>query len=315
MVVGVSMAAYFTAYWLKGDELRINKIDVIDVDQASGSLRGTSWFTLFSPQIKNYSVKIDPELAAAPQPPGQQGGPPVTVSWLGLAEDAIGGMGQRGGVGLFRRGYRFGPDAQTLDGVPVQVWSMKGFSARWHGQPTATVEAKLESIDANRVKGTITNRLGLPLEDCVLVFGGKVYLLSNLPIDGSVIVDKLTTEELRGHVTRRATLLGGNQAQYPGAYRQPSQFNPHDLVFTMMFHDRLPEGNQFAGNYYFNDLDLSKQLDHQRAILVGRVNGQGSKLFLNDSEVTENVQRSCYLRVILPVTKGAPEAPFEPPKL
>jgi hypothetical protein len=314
MVVGVSLAAYFTAYWLKGDELRINKIDVVDVDQASGSLRGTSWFTLFSPQIKNYTVKIEPDLAITPQAAGQQGGPPVAVSWLGLAEDAIGGMGRQGGVGLFRRGYRFGTDAQTLEDVPVQVWSMKGFSARWHGQAPDIVEAKLESVDINRVKGTLTNRLGIPLEDCFLVFGRKVYPLSNLPVDGSVVVDKVSAEDLNGHLTRRATPFVGSQARYgPGAYNQPSQFNPNDLVFTMMFHDRLPEGNQFAANDYFNDLDLSEQLDHQRAILVAKVSSKGSKLILNESEVNENIQRSCYLRVILPVAKGAPETPFEVP--
>jgi hypothetical protein len=316
MVVGVSLAAYFTAYWLKGDELRINKIDVVDVDQVSGTLRGTSWFTLFSPQIKNYTVKIGPDLAVAPQPPGQQGGPPVALSWLGLAEDAIGGMSRQGGVGLFRRGYRFGPDAQTLEDVPVQVWSMKGFSARWHGTASATVEAKLESVDVNRVKGTLTNRLGVPLEDCSLVFGRKVYPLGNLPIDGSVLVEKRTTEELSPHLSRRAAPFVGAQARYvAGTYNQPGQFNPNDLVFTMMFHDRLPEGNQFAANDYFNDLDLSEHLDHQRAILVGRVSSKGSKLILNESEVSENIQSACYLRVILPVAKGAPEAPFEAPRL
>jgi hypothetical protein len=235
-----------------------------------------------------------------------------------LAEDAIGGMGRRGGVGLFRRGYRFGQDAQTLEDVPVQVWSMKGFSARWHGTAAAAVEAKLESVDINRVKGTLTNRLGIPLEDCTLVFGGKggkVYPLGNLPIDGSVVVGKRTTEDLNGHLSRRAAPFVGTQARYVQAYNQPSQFNPTDLVFTMMFHDRLPEGNQFAANDYFNDLDLSEQLDHERAILVGRVSSKGSKLILNDGEVNENIQRACYLRVILPVTKGAPEAPFEAPKL
>jgi hypothetical protein len=321
MVVGVSLAAYFTAYWLKGDELRINKIDVVDIDQASDgepSLRGTTWFTLFSPQIKNYTVKIDPELAIVPQPPGLQGGPPVTLSWLGLAEDAIGGMSRQGGAGLFRRGYRFGLDAQTLEDVPVQVWSMKGFSARWHGTATAAVDAKLESVDINRMKGTLTNRLGIPLEDCALVFGNKVYPLGTLPIDGSAVVEKRTTEDLSGqsgHLNRRAGSFVGTQARYVQAPTTSGQFNPYDLVFTMMFHRRLPEGTQFAANDYFNDLDLSEHLEHQRAILVGRVGSKGSKLILNDGEVNEFIQRACYVRVILPVAKGAPEAPFEVPKL
>ena len=173
-------------------------------------------------------------------------------------------------------------------------------------------------MDISRVKGTLTNRLGIPLEDCALVFGNKVYPLGALPIDGSVVVEKRTTEDLSGpsgHLNRRAAAFIGAQAGYVQAINPSGQFNPSDLVFTMMFHRRLPEGTQFAANDYFNDLDLSEQLDHQRAILVGRVASKGSKLILNDGEVNEYIQRACYLRVILPVAKGAPEVPFEAPKL
>ncbi len=308
MVVGVSLAAYFTAYWLKGDELRINKIDVVDVDQASGSLRGTTWFTLFSPQIKNYGIKVVPELAVGPEAPNQPGGPPVVLSWLGLAEDAIGGMGRRGGVGLFRRGYYFGPDAQTLEDVPVQVWSMKGFTGRWHGQAAASVDSKLQSVDGHRLKGSITNRFKAPLEDCVLVYGRKVYPIGSLPVDGSIVVETRTTEDLNGHLTRRAAAFAGSRGNYGPGPTQSNEFNPNDLIFTMLFHDRLPEGNQYAANDYFDDLDLSELLDLQRAILVGRLAHKGSKLILDDSEIEENITRACFVRVVLQVTPAVAPA-------
>jgi hypothetical protein len=315
MVIAVSLAAYFTAYWLKGDELRINKIDVVDVDQISGDLRGTSWFTLFSPQIKNYSIRVQPELAVSPAAPGQAGGPPIVLSWLGLAEDAIGGMRRQSGVGLFRRGYAFGSDAQTLVDVPIQVWSMKGFTARWHGQAGPAVDADLQAIDTNRVvKGNITNRLPVAMEDCSVIFGRKVYPLGSIPPDGSVVVGSRSSEDLTGHLTRRAGTFSGAQARYNPASAQGAQFNPQDLIFTMMFHGRLPEGGQYAANNYFSDLDLSELLDHQRAMLVGRVASKGSELFLNESPVNENVTEACYLRVILPVTPGPAEPIlFTPP--
>jgi hypothetical protein len=309
MVILVSVAAYLTAYWLKGDELRINKIDVVDVDQATGELRGTSWYTLFSPQIKNYTVRVAPELAAIPAAPGQTGGPPMVLSWLGLAEDAIGGMSRQGGVGLFRRGYAFGPDAQTLVDVPIQVWSMKGFTARWHGQAGPVVDADLQGIDTNRgVQGTVTNRLKLAIEDCSIVFGRKVYPLGGIPPDGSVVVGSRSPEDLTGNLKRRAGALGGAQVRnQPVERNQSAQFSSQDLIFTMMFHGRLPEGGQYAQNSYFADMDLSDLLEHQRAILVGRVAGKGSTLFLNDAKVDENVSESSYLRVVLPVTPGPAE--------
>jgi hypothetical protein len=314
-VITVSLGAYFAAHYLKGDELRINKVDVVDIDQVSQQLRGTSWFTLFSPQIKNYTIRVQPELGVAPEPSGQFGGPPISLSWLGLAEDAIGGMGRPGGVGLFRRGYAFGPDAQTLIDVPIQVWSMKGFTARWHGQGVTAVAADLQSVDTNRgLKGTVTNRLPFALDDCMLVFGRKVYPLGPLPASGSAIVGTRSSEDLGGHLSRRAGLFTVAHTQPNSTYRESGEFNPQDLVFTMMFHSRLSESGNYAANDYFSDMDLADLLDLQRAILVARIAERGSRLFLNDAEVTENVTQASYLRVVLPVTPGPSEPlQFTPP--
>src|SRR4029077_17802627 len=54
IVLMVSLAAYFTAYSMKGRELKVNKIDVVDFDPASGRVYGTTLFTLFSPRIDDY---------------------------------------------------------------------------------------------------------------------------------------------------------------------------------------------------------------------------------------------------------------------
>ena len=61
IVLIVSVAAYGTAYYLKGDDLRINKIDFVEYDlNAPQEAYGTSWFTLFSPRIQNYTVGLEP---------------------------------------------------------------------------------------------------------------------------------------------------------------------------------------------------------------------------------------------------------------
>ena len=60
IVLTVSLAAYFTAYSLKGRDLKVNKIDVVDVDPASGESYGTTWFTIFSPRIDNYTIGVTP---------------------------------------------------------------------------------------------------------------------------------------------------------------------------------------------------------------------------------------------------------------
>src|SRR5207245_2911466 len=51
VVITISVAAYFTAYWLKGNDQKVNKVDVVDIDLHTQQLYGNSWFTVFSPRI------------------------------------------------------------------------------------------------------------------------------------------------------------------------------------------------------------------------------------------------------------------------
>ena len=48
------------AYALKGSELRVNQVDLVDFDAATGLVRGTSWVNLFSPASEAYDLSLDP---------------------------------------------------------------------------------------------------------------------------------------------------------------------------------------------------------------------------------------------------------------
>ena len=195
IVLTVSLAAYFTAYSMKGRELKINKIDVVDFDPVSGRVYGTTLFTLFSPRIDDYTIGVSPGdgWSAEPESTG------TAVSWVGAP---------RGGrASLLRRTYRYhtgdGRVADGLEKVPVQVWSTKSFTANW----TATIDRDLfepkpsdpnsptdvenarrmqlkhPAADLMAVEGWFVNRLPVPvLTDCVLFYAGKAY-----PIPGGTI--------------------------------------------------------------------------------------------------------------------------------
>ena len=60
IVVVVSGAAYLLAYYLKGDQLRVNQADLVDVDAASGRMRGATWLNVFSPQMESFNFSIEP---------------------------------------------------------------------------------------------------------------------------------------------------------------------------------------------------------------------------------------------------------------
>src|SRR5262249_33666827 len=94
VVLTVSLLAYFTAYAIKGQDLKVNKVDLVDIDlrtslgedyrPAAGRAYGTSWFTILSPRIQNYTIGLEPVVyqwqpgAAAPPEPVKP-----TLSWMG----------------------------------------------------------------------------------------------------------------------------------------------------------------------------------------------------------------------------------------
>ena len=176
IVLTVSLAAYFSAYALKGRDLKVNKIDVLDIDPASGRVYGTTWFTVFSPRIDTYTVGVSPGDGW-----GVVAEPGTAVSWVGSP---------RGGrASLLRRRYAYHASDDSRAGglldVPVQVWSTKAFVAHWSGRfdpasVTAPVRSHLQHPpgDPSAVIGTFVNRMPVPvLFDCVAFYAGQAYPL------------------------------------------------------------------------------------------------------------------------------------------
>ena len=146
IVVTVSAIAYFTAYYIKGNDLKLNKVDIIDIDPASNRIYGRMWLTVFSPRPDNYRIGMTP--AEGWTDPTNES--PTTGSFV----DWYGGT-RRGGSSILRRNYwyhidppgsvRPNPYDNGLVDVPIPVWSTKSFSADWsaharQGEPPGGVE-------------------------------------------------------------------------------------------------------------------------------------------------------------------------------
>jgi hypothetical protein len=206
IVITVSAGAYFAAYALKGKDLKINKVDVVDIDLAGRRVDGNTWFTLFSPRIQNYTIGIEPAggSTADPAAPAWTAGDPARTardSLLGWQSNVQPNRYSGGGGGGFiSKRYRYqslvDPDdpnrdlyAAGLEGVPIQVWTTKAFSAQWTApvdpaKPPIVAELSERAGDKVLV-GTITNNL--PSQDFIdpppaLFWRGKVYELNDLPI-------------------------------------------------------------------------------------------------------------------------------------
>lgn len=267
IVLLVSLGAYLLAYWLKGDQLRTNQVDVVDVDAASGRARGTTWLNLFSPRTDTYDLSFEPRL-----PDGRPADDAHTVvSWLGLAGDGLGGMQPRArGTPVWGRAYDFSPDLDSVRGVPVQVWSTKSVTARWTAPCNAWPKAKL--VQENQLpEGTVTNTLDFPLARCVLAYGRWGYDLGTLKPGQTAPIEPMSKSriELTTLLTGPKTLAGAGRGG-PGAptYTRDSD-DLFQIVRTMMFFEALG-GSRRADfmNRYQGFIDSSALLKAGRAVLL-----------------------------------------------
>ncbi|WP_020469277.1 hypothetical protein [Zavarzinella formosa] len=315
IVIGVSTAAYFTAYAIKGQDLKTNKIDVVDYDLHTGRIDGHSWFTLFSPRIQKYNLSIEPAVndGVSSDPVWAIGKSPEAalnsvVTWSSPTDSYRYGGGS---ARLLTKKYEFqstvdptDPNrdlyANSLNGVPIQVWTTKSFAARW----TANVDEKHPPVIANLttgrgadkdilLTGTITNML--PVEDFSdigLVWRGKVFQLLDLPkgvskpvtlSTASGVGDAVTTKEFKTWLNDRDGRYKGAQPYLPlnnsgrGSFDSGTTSNPNFRLWQLLFHETSNDTEIRSGqpkNISLRDLDQSWRVgpDHgEQAILVLRV--------------------------------------------
>ena len=83
VVLLVCLGAYILAYRLKGDQIKVNQADLVDVDAASGLMRGATWLNVFSPRMESFDLAIRPRLTV----PGRLGTTtfPPGCGWPGWA--------------------------------------------------------------------------------------------------------------------------------------------------------------------------------------------------------------------------------------
>jgi len=286
VVITVSLLAYFTAYAIKGQDLKVNKIDLVDIDMRSGMREdgtpgaakayGTAWISILSPRIQNYTIGLEPTLYAWQDldAPAQ----PVQPTIRCLARPQTGGMGASGRgrtTSLFSRTYSYEPKAVGLRDVPIPVWPTKSFTGSWEAAfQKLPFDVNLSYVPGqNDIKGTLKNNLPFDLHEVGLVYRGKVYPLPDLP-KGVVVQVVMDPEgkELWDWVTP-----GGPQRNFNPYYGQQGPYDPAPVVRYLMFHEKVDRG-MTVQNHAHRNLDLSWRMPEpgtesliREAILVARV--------------------------------------------
>jgi hypothetical protein len=318
IVVTVSLVAYYAAYVLKGNDLLVNKVDVVDIDQTGdiARARGMSWYSLFSPQNRDYNLQALPlpldHDAPPPATDGQPARPPagteVVTSWFSAPENRFGAMGSSSRRFSFvGSGYAYQPTGgvELLENVRIPIWSTKCFTSRWFGPAVPLVDSDLNPIGSDRLSGTVVNRQTIPLEDAVLVFGKQVYMLGELAPGSTTKVDLLSdrNRNLSGY-------LKSKQQRYMAAqpWNRDAHIDRADLMFAMMFHDSesTVASEQVIENHPNHELDLTGLLALKRPMLIARLKRPGSRLVMNKVPSPPRIDEVTLVRIILPLKNAQP---------
>ena len=312
IVIVVSLLAYYAAYYVKGTDLRVNKLDVVDLDLDAKVIRGTTWVNLFSPQNRDYSVALspipptveiptNPETVVKPLP-----GTEVLLSWFGAPENGLRGMnGQSRGMGFGNSGYAYAPlgKAESLEDVRVGIWSTKGFVGRWFGpspSPETILDVDIQAAGTDRLTGTITNKLPYPLKNAMVVYGKQVYYnVGTIEAGATIEIDKFLDRSLASYLReKQASFMSANMYM-----AQPEVIARADLLRQMMFHSIDTSGQEITPSRIHHELDLSGLLPLGRPMLVAEVDRPGVQLILGNKSSQPKVELTSILRVIMPLKR------------
>jgi len=307
MVLGVSAAAYWYANSKKGDQLRVNQVEIVDVDTTSGLVRGTVWSHFFTPRVDQYHLTLHPDfLGEAPMIASSQ-----QVAWLGLPGYSLGGMQSNATqTSVFSRGYTLASDRTSMQNVPVQVWSTKTITARWSASAGESIQADLQRTSDELLEGQFTNSTGINLEDCLLLYGRWAFHLGKVADNSTHKID--LTRQPRTVKTSLTSATAGDETESNTADDGTVPFRLAEtdvtrLAKTMMFFEAI-NGERYSGklNRYQSFVDLShllKQADV--AILLAKSPATASQWHNGEQPLrSDDDRRWTFYRFVLDVKKS-----------
>ncbi|VTS05599.1 hypothetical protein [Tuwongella immobilis] len=334
LVVVISVVAYFTARSIKGGEVLINKIDLVDIDLQTQRVYGETWLNIFSPEIQSYQLGVTPITPGwgMPAKPGSQS--TTLISSLGTS--------RAGSVSLFRRNYRTRVDVEAgqigdaLENVPIQVWSTKAFTAQWStgldpAKPLIVSSLRHPDGSPGEISGTITSNLPIDLEDVQLFYRNRIYAINSLVAGIPVPLVRRESSEVAAD-WMRSTLAALPQEQTRRAQRRYSytQNSAPYRLWESMFADAISPQTNNLGT--LRRLDQSWRLladQPDEAILVAkriRLAGPSAEIEQAPGAVTQlwlselpggatprtpapgRMRQDTYIRIFIPVLNQPGEA-------
>ena len=299
-----------------GGPAAVNELHVIDVDVASGTLRGRSEATLYASATDRVG------LAVTPRPPFAGS---AALAWASPPEESFGGVDRASAGGLFRPEYRFASraarDRTSVEGVPMPVWSSRRFAAGWLGDAAGRlVSADLVTPSRGELTGTVNHHLPAPLTDYLIAYRDRVLIPAagaewrpGEPIDlGSTA---FSGQDLVGFLTRTYTRKverklgeGGTDIVSARSDYDPASTDLDLILRTLTFHDAVG-GRTYTGlaNTALAADDLTNQLALGRAVVLGRLASPPAEVSVTSEggRSFATARQDTFVRLVLPVRPAA----------
>jgi hypothetical protein len=307
--------SWFVVQTTKPQKIIMNQLDIIDVDLTDGSVRGSTWTHVYTPNAIDLNVAI--QTTQFPAAVNDR-----VVTWQGLPGNGLGGMQNSQIIGINNSSYQ-----QTINrsaervliqikDLTANVAATRSLFSQWHGELQQPIRADFKDMrqmgSINALRGTFVNPLDVPLQQCVVFFGDWAYAISD-PIEPGQSIDLQSEADertSRGYLTRRTG--GGDFDETVTPWNTTSTNLDRIVEMLSMFDAAGGESYTTLTHDYQDFSDLSNHLRLNRAVLIGVVPKATTQLRLqkqstedgsesgNDLEYQFDNQRTI-VRIIIPV--------------
>lgn len=152
--------AYGLGFGLRGSDIIINEISIVELGQSSQPKRAQTYVGIFSPRRQSYDIQINAETLLRPLGQG--------------AYDPWGGSVNTGGTMRVSQG-----NPARIQGLTIDQWSMQSFMAETPPGEQTELMVQL-TAGRNGIWGKVENQSAGTWEDVIFIFNAQFQKLGNL---------------------------------------------------------------------------------------------------------------------------------------
>ena len=234
---------------------------------------------------------------------------PCRTDWQGLPGRGLGGLMSAittdRGMPSYAIDLGAGQDGK-VEGMGIPAAGTKCLHTSWLESIALGSQSKLrEPAGVNQIEGTLANPLDVDLMDAILIYRNWFYRLPTrlTPGQSVEITFDMIPKDVPRWLNRRGSVNGSEQV----TRWNPSDRQSPDRLMEMLLFYRAAGGSAYVSlqHRFQPQVDFSKLINLDRAVLVGRLEEPLGELRINGSEqvgVARELQQT-WCRVVIPVAQ------------